>query len=243
MKIFSWKVKKSNFFKTVLANVIIFSVLLTVFAFSYAGSNLQAFNSGSAVEAIYNGNKESNNISLMFNVYWGDEYLDSILKTLKENNAKSTFFVGGVWASKNEQMLNNILNAGHELANHGYRHKDQDKISAEQNYNEISQTHQLIKKLVNVDMNLFAPPSGAFNATTLNIANELGYKTIMWTRDTIDWRDQDKDLIYQRAIKGASGGDLILMHPTKKTAEALKDIIEHLQNLDFNITTVTNTLA
>ena len=65
----------------------------------------------------------------------------------------------------------------------------------------------------------------------------------MWTRDTIDWRDKDAELIYQRAIKNAKGGDLILMHPTEKTLEALPKIIDYFQTNGFNLTTVTQTLG
>ena len=92
-------------------------------------------------------------------------------------------------------------------------------------------------------MNLFAPPSGAYNKITVSAALNLGYKTIMWTRDTIDWRDHDENVIYNRAIKNASGGDLILMHPTQATAKALPKIIDTLQARGFNLTTVSQNLG
>ena len=92
-------------------------------------------------------------------------------------------------------------------------------------------------------MNLFAPPSGAYDKLTVSCADSLGYKTIMWTRDTIDWRDHDADLIYNRAIKNASGGDLVLMHPTQSTVEALPRIIEYFQTNGFNLTTVSQTIG
>ena len=218
-------------------------MLLTVFAFSYAGGTMQVFNTQNGAEAIYYGNRSSNNISLMFNVYWGDEFLDGILKTLDEHDAKATFFVGGVWASKNEEMLKRFIQEGHELANHGYNHKDQNRISQQENYNEINQTHQIVKSFTGLEMKLFAPPSGAFNDTTLNVTESLGYKTIMWTRDTIDWRDKDKQLIYNRAVKDAKGGDLVLMHPTEKTLEALPEILQTLKNQGLNVTTVSETIA
>lgn len=243
MKVFSFRVKKQGFFKRAGVNLVIFSMLLTVFAFSYAGGTMQVFNTQNGAEAIYYGNRSSNNISLMFNVYWGDEFLDGILKTLDEHDAKVTFFVGGVWASKNEEMLKRFVQEGHELANHGYNHKDQNRISQQENYNEINQAHQIVKSLTGVEMNLFAPPSGAFNDTTLNVAESLGYKTIMWTRDTIDWRDKDKQLIYNRAVKDAKGGDLVLMHPTEKTLEALPEILQTLKNQGLNVTTVSETIA
>ena len=91
-------------------------------------------------------------------------------------------------------------------------------------------------------MTLFAPPSGAYNITTVDAATSLNYKTIMWTHDTIDWRDQDADLIYNRATKNLSNGDLILMHPTKKTVEAMTSIISTAINNGFNPTTVSNCL-
>ena len=92
-------------------------------------------------------------------------------------------------------------------------------------------------------MNLFAPPSGSYNKTTIEVAESLGYKTIMWTRDTIDWRDKDAKLIYNRAIKDIKGGDLILMHPTEKTRDALGEILSYIEQNNLIATTVSNTIA
>jgi hypothetical protein len=55
----------------------------------------------------------------------------------------------------------------------------------------------------------------------------------MWTRDTIDWRDKDATTVYNRAIKGMSGGDLILMHPTEHTLEALPLMLEYVNANGF----------
>lgn len=91
-------------------------------------------------------------------------------------------------------------------------------------------------------MNLFAPPSGSFNNATLQAANELGYKTIMWTKDTIDWRDKDTDLITKRATVNVQGGDFILMHPTYNTSLALEQILDYYENNNLIATTVTKNL-
>ncbi len=223
-------------------NLCIFTIVGIVAIFAII-AGINAIPTSAISGVYYNGNKESNNVSLMINVYWGTEFLDDMLRILEEKNVNTTFFVGGTWAVLNEDYLTKIYNAGHELANHGYHHKDHDKLDEEGNINEIQTTHTIIKELLDVEMNLFAPPSGAYDKTTVSAAESLGYKTIMWTRDTIDWRDQDADLIYKRAIKNASGGDLILMHPTKATVEALPKIIEYFQNSNFNITTVSNTIG
>ena len=198
----------------------------------------------SAVSGVYyNGDKSSKNISLMVNVYWGTEFIEPMLDIFEEKNVKTTFFVGGTWAIDNEELLNKILEKGHELGNHGYHHKDHDKISEEENLNQIKNTHKIVKELTGFEMNLFAPPSGAYNKTTVSCATSLGYQTIMWTRDTIDWRDKDPNLIYKRAVKNPNGGDLILMHPTKCTIEALPDIIDTLQEQGFLLTKVSENIG
>ena len=166
-----------------------------------------------------------------------------MLDILAEKNVKTTFFIGGTWAVLNEIYLNRIYEEGHELANHGYHHKDHDKLSEAGNLEEISTTHKIVKELLGIEMNLFAPPSGAYNKLTVSCAEQLGYHTIMWTRDTIDWRDHDADLIYSRAIKNAKGGDLILMHPTEATKEALPKIIDYFQQNNFNLTTVSENIG
>lgn len=229
-------------FKNHYVNFLIVLMLLVVASCAVLGVNM--ITTSSVINGVYySGNEDSNKISLMINVYWGTEYLDGMLEILDKYDVKTTFFVGGTWAVKESDILEKIYESGHEIGNHGYSHKDQDKLSREQNQKEILMTHNIVQELLGFEMNLFAPPSGAYSKTTVEVASELGYQTIMWTRDTIDWRDKDADLIYSRAVKDAKGGDLVLMHPTEKTLEALERIILTLQEKGLKITTVSDNLS
>lgn len=193
----------------------------------------------------YSGDENANKVSIMINVYWGTEYLDEMLEILAENDVTTTFFVGGTWAVQQSEMLKKIYDQGHEIGNHGYYHKDQGKLTEAKNYEEIFNTHKLVKTLIGIDMNLFAPPSGSYNKKTVEVASELGYKTIMWTegKDTIDWRDKDSELIYKRATKNCKGGDLILMHPTEATKNALDRIIKTLKGNGLEVCTVSKNIG
>ena len=64
----------------------------------------------------------------------------------------------------------------------------------------------------------------------------------MWSLDTIDWRDKDVSLIVKRATEKACGGDLILMHPTKETLEALPTIIDKLLLKGLTVAKVSEVL-
>lgn len=181
----------------------------------------------------YSGNTDSRYVSLMFNVYGGAEYIPSILDSLDQYGVRATFFIGGCWADDYGETVREIDSRGNELANHGYFHKDQDKLSLNGNKEEISRCGDLVEMLTGKKTVLFAPPSGAYSENTVNAAEDLGYKVIMWSKDTVDWRDHDATLIYNRATKDLAGGDLILMHPTKETAEALPSVLRNFAENGF----------
>lgn len=235
-------IKKEKYFIDVFCNVIIAVAVIFVFAISIKDDIAQVFKNDDP-QAYYRGDSSKNNISLMINVYWGTEYIDDMLKIMDEQEIKCTFFIGGSWAAKNGDILKDISDHGHEIGNHGYFHKDHKNLTRERNKEEIYITEQIIQRTCGKKTELFAPPSGSYNKLTLEVADELGYKTIMWSRDTIDWRDKDTSLIYKRATSKAANGDLILMHPTKNTLEALPDIIKTLKAKGFKLVTVSENIS
>lgn len=226
---------------SIISNIVIAVCIFSVFNLCF-NTNIEQVSSTN-YEAIYHGNTQKPNASLMINVYWGTEFIEPILEVLAEKNVKTTFFVGGYWVAQNEQLLKKIVEQGHEVANHGYYHKDHAHLSEEHNAQEMSLTHRMVKSATGVQMTLFAPPSGSYNITTLKVAASLNYKTIMWTKDTIDWRDKDENLVFSRATKNMKNGDLVLMHPTEHTYRALPNIIDSYKSAGFTLTTVTNTIS
>ena len=90
-------------FRKTVVNVFIVAIIAIISALAIWGG--QMIVSTSTVSGVYyNGDKNSKNVSLMINVYWGDEYLQPMLDVLKENDVKTTFFIGGTWAVLNEDM-------------------------------------------------------------------------------------------------------------------------------------------
>ncbi len=229
--------KKISKFASAATNVIIIAMLLTLTFVSFSGQYSSFVFTAANDRPYYKGNTARNEVALMINVYWGTEYLDDILKVLENHKAKCTFFVGGSWASKNSDYLGKMIANGHEIGNHGYFHKDHAKLNYQQNKAEITSNNTLVKGLTGYTMTLFAPPSGSYSDTTLKVAQEVGMQVIMWSRDTIDWRDKDSSLVYSRATNKIGAGDMILMHPTAHTLAALGDILSYYEN--NNLTPVT----
>lgn len=233
--------KSKDFFLHIVTNLALALLILSVgFVCLYPSGKEVSSQKGET--GIYRKGGCSDGVSLMFNVYENTETVERILEILKVHGAKATFFVGGVWAEKNESCLKNILSDGHELGNHGYFHKDHANLSEQGNLEEISACNQLITLATGYRPVLFAPPSGAYNEHTLTVAQKLGMTTVLWSRDTVDWRDKDEKTVYTRATKNIGGGDLILMHPKEHTANALSDILNYFKTHALRAVTVTENL-
>ena len=182
-------------------------------------------------------------VSLMFNVYWGTQEVESILEVLAAYDAKATFFIGGSWADDNTACVRKIVEAGHEVGSHGYFHRDHTTLSYEGNVEEISHSVQFLQLAAGVPVTLFAPPSGAYDEDTVNAAESLGLRTVMWSRDTIDWRDKDEQTCYLRATEDLEAGELILMHPMEHTLAALPRILQYCNTHSLRPITVSENLA
>lgn len=190
----------------------------------------------------YRGTSEDG-VSLMFNVYWGTEEVYRILDILDEYAATATFFLGGCWADDNVACVKEIARRGHEIGTHGYFHREHDKLSLQENIEEIRTSAEFLTLASGREILLFAPPSGAYNDDTLAAAESLSLKTVMWSKDTIDWRDKDAELCFVRATEGVEGGDLILMHPMEHTADALPRILQYYGAQGFRTVTVSENLG
>lgn len=231
---------KERTFRHIVVNAVIAMLVVSVAVAGIVLNNKAV--SVNEPAPLYRGTSDTK-VSLMINVYWGTEYIEPMLDILKRKGVKTTFFVGGMWVAENDALLKKIYDEGHEIGNHGYYHKDSKKLSDERCAQEISVTHKLVSEIVGVEMDLFAPPSGSYGSSTVNVAEKLGYRTILWSLDTIDWRDKDAELIYSRATKKIRGGDLVLMHPTEKTVDALERIIDEISAKGLTVSTVSEVLG
>ena len=232
---------KGKLFTHIIANVILVTIVLVVAFVGFVGATTNVFSSNDN-GPIYRGSGQKQ-VTLMINVYWGTEYLDDMLAIFDKYDVRTTFFVGGSWVAQYPQMLQKIASYGHEIGNHGYSHKEHSKLTYADNVMEIVSCGKLVFEYVGKSMTLFAPPSGDFNSVTLNAACDNGYKVIMWSRDTIDWRDKDSNVVYSRATKDTSDGELILMHPTAHTRDALEKIVKYYLNNNFSIVPVSTNIG
>ncbi|MFD5019684.1 polysaccharide deacetylase family protein [Paenibacillus sp. NPDC058367] len=194
-------------------------------------------------EPIYRGNPAKPMVSLMINVAWGNQYIVPMLDILDEENVKVTFFLDGSWLSKNPELATEMLKRGHEMENHAYTHPNMSTLSRARATVEIEKTQKLLKESLGVTNKWFAPPSGDFDQETVEIASSLGLKTVLWTVDTVDWRNPSPESIVAKITSKAEAGTLVLMHPTASSSKALKAMIRGIKAKGLQLGTVSQTLS
>lgn len=230
-----------NRLKSVIVNVVLCLVVFTVCLVGFTGGESQSVSTDE--NKVFYSAENGEGVSLMFNVYENTSNVQKIMDILEEYSATATFFLGGCWADDNIDCVREIYERGHEIGSHGYFHKDHSVMTYQQNLDEIRPSVQLINAMLAQPIKLFAPPSGAYNSATVSAAESLTLKTIMWSRDTIDWRDSDVNLIISRATKNLSKGEFILMHPKDVTVKALPNILEYIKDNNLKTVTVSKNLG
>jgi len=224
--------QKKKIITDIITTIIIVSLVTALFVVVYLSPKDQSIK---ASAPIYQGN---NGITLTFNVYQQTEIALKISEILTSYGVSATFFLGGCWVNKNVDATKTI-SQNHEIGSHGYYHYDHAKMSEEENEKEILKSIELIEGVTDKKIKLFAPPSGSYGEECLNACKKLGLLVTTWSKDTIDWRDQDVELIKTRALSNLKQGDIILMHPTPATLIALPEIIEGILAKGFKITTLS----
>lgn len=179
-------------------------------------------------------------ISLTFDCAWGAEDMSQILDTLKENNVKATFFVLGEWADKFPEIIKRMADEGHDVANHSDTHPHIASLSYDEIKNEIKDANEKIENVAGRENNLFRAPYGEYNDNVISAAEELGFYTIQWDVDSLDWKNLGKENILNRVTSKVKNGSIILMHNgTKDTATVLPEVIKSLKDKGYEFKPVS----
>lgn len=186
--------------------------------------------------------KGEKKVALTFDAAWGDEDAQEIRKILNTYQVKATFFMVGDWMRKYPELVKQLAEDGHDMANHSNKHPHVNQMDKEAIKKDMLAAHEEIKNLTGQECLLYRPPYGEYNNTVLQAAKECGYYTIQWDVDSLDWKGYDAPTLIQKVIahKHLGAGSIILLHNgAKHTAEALPQIIEGLKQKGFEIVPVS----
>lgn len=189
---------------------------------------------------IYSVGREDKKVAISFDAAYGDEFTEDILDTLDKYKVKSTFFLVGFWVDKFPHQVEEIYKRGHEIGNHSSTHPNMSTLSKEQIKSEILTTDEKITNITNKKPILFRPPFGDYDDLLIQTVKELGYYTIQWDIDSLDWKELGVEPVIDKVVKNTQSGSIILFHNNAKyIKEYLPVVIQRLQEKGFEIVPIS----
>lgn len=181
----------------------------------------------------------------------GDDrgYTTEILDTLEEYGVVATFGVTGEWANANPDLVNAIIERGHQVINHSYSHRSftgestgGKPLSRAEFQAEVLDTEQAIWEVSRYEVGpYFRFPYGDYSSDNLTQLKSLGYDyTMWWSCDSLAWQGRTSEQIVQECGQQRLGAGLIVLLHVDPQAdfEALPQLIELYQEAGFDLVTL-----
>ncbi len=184
-------------------------------------------------------------LALTFDISWGEVMPPKILTILERERVPATFFLSGPWAKTHPGIVARIVRDGFQVESHGQQHVDFSKLSAGGVAENITQAGDILKSLTGKSPTFIRPPNGDYNRQSLQVAASLGYTTVIWGSDSLDWMNPGVGVITNRVLTKAHPGDIILLHASdtcKQTDLALPAIIAGLRKDGYHLVTLNELL-
>ncbi len=167
-------------------------------------------------------------------------YTDRLLKCLKKNGGKATFFMVGSNVSKYKKVVKKMADMGCELGNHSYNHLALTTLSNSSIRSEVSRTNAKIRAAAGKDPTLFRLPYGDGHSSS-RVLSLLQLPSIYWSIDTRDWANTgNPQSTINAVLNNVKNGDIILMHDIHlSTVQAAEKIIPALKKRGYQLVTVS----
>ena len=177
-------------------------------------------------------------IYLTFDCGYENGYTEQMLDTLKKHNAKACFFVTQTYIRDNVELVKRMKEEGHQVGNHTVTHPSMPGISVEKQKEELQTCADYMKEATGYRMDpYFRPPSGEYSERVLQLAKDMGYKTIFWSMAYLDYdvnNQPGKDYVIEHFDKYYHNGAIPLMHNVSESnAQALDTVLSNLTELGY----------
>ncbi len=198
---------------------------------------------------VWRGPRKSNAVALTFDDGPDPEYTPRVLDILAARDVRATFFLVGERAERSPDTVRLIHDRGHEIASHGWSHRNLWICGPRRTFKEIGRAHETLTRLTGRAPTLFRPPWGAVNAAMFGALKRYRQRCVFWSVQPEGLRQQPAERQVAHVLRKARPGTIIDLHDAEGTkgaparlCDALPAMIEGLQERGYRFTTVTDML-
>lgn len=159
-----------------------------------------------------------------------------VLETLKQYDAKATFFCVGDNVKKHPDIYRMIVDQGHKVGNHTMNH-----LNGWTNFNK-TYFENIEKCNALIHSNLFRPPYGKIKPSQIShLKND--YRIIMWDVLTKDYdASVTGEYCFEKVKKNCKPGSIIVFHDSikaeKRLRKALPKSLEYLKQEGYTFSSI-----
>jgi peptidoglycan/xylan/chitin deacetylase (PgdA/CDA1 family) len=158
-----------------------------------------------------------------------------VLQELEKRNLKATFFMIGSKVDRFPSLAKEVVDAGHEVANHSYTHPALSSLPDDRVRWELAKCQEAIHNATGKTPVWFRPPYGAFRPNQGHLAREAGLGIAIWSVDPRDWAKPGESAIISRIMTTTTPGSIILLHDLhQQTANAVSGVLSGLRERSYS---------
>jgi peptidoglycan/xylan/chitin deacetylase (PgdA/CDA1 family) len=167
----------------------------------------------------------------------------ALLDLLGEADVRATFFLVGEQAERWPRIAERIAAEGHEVALHGYRHRNLLRVPPRALARDLDLGARVVEETSGRAPALYRPPYGIFSPAGLAIVRRRGWKPLLWSRWGHDWRRfTTAEQIAREVASDLGHGDVLLLHDAdhysaagswRNTLAAMPRILQELTRLEL----------
>jgi peptidoglycan/xylan/chitin deacetylase (PgdA/CDA1 family) len=170
------------------------------------------------------------------------EWTPRVLELLAKHEVKVTFCLIGEQVRDNYKLVQLMIQAGHEVANHTWHHPiNINRLSNKRVEAEIVRTRQVIVEVTGTSPRLFRAPGGNWSPTVFKAVARHGMFPIDWDIDPRDWSRPGVPRVTRELLKGKAG-DILLCHDgggdRSQTLKSLRTVLPRLKNRGLEFITL-----
>jgi peptidoglycan/xylan/chitin deacetylase (PgdA/CDA1 family) len=160
------------------------------------------------------GRADRAQVALTFDDGPDPEVTPGVLDALADFQARATFFVIGRHLERNAALGERMINDGHELGNHSWRHSHfQNFYPAAGHAKEIERCSRLIRSMTHSATEpLYRPPVGLKSPAMARAANRKNLTVVAWSIHGRDTFNRPARVIAEQILARIRPGDIVLLH-------------------------------
>ena len=191
-------------------------------------------------DAVYLGDTNRPVLYLTFDAGYENGNTEKILDVLKAHRIPAAFFLVGNYMERNPELVRRMAAEGHIVGNHTMHHPDMCKLSDPAAFaKELQDLENLYQQITGEELKkYYRPPQGIYSEENLNMAKNLGYKTVFWSLAYVDWNNDaqpSEEEAFAKLLPRTHNGAVVLLHSTSRTnGEILDRLLTRWEEMGYS---------